>query len=112
MWALRANSGDLRVVLINKDQTKDCNVKLELERTYCTSRGQLTRLLPGPQGLLSKGGITWQGQSYERDGNIHGQLLGKKVVQDLKPQTLRNGVCGFEVPIPLASAGLFIIKRG
>jgi hypothetical protein len=95
-------------MLINKDAKRNCNARVKVPGQYCKSSA-LTRLLPGPKGILGKGGITWQGQSYENAGH-DGELQGQKEVQWVNERMFKDGRCGFEIAVPAASAALIVSK--
>ncbi|WIA42782.1 hypothetical protein OEZ86_008721 [Tetradesmus obliquus] len=110
IWALKADMGDLRMALLNKDEARNCNVRLIVDPQYCKKAGILTRLLPGPEGIFSKGMITWQGQTYEGSG-LTGKIQGSKTVQQLMPVKTKDGKrCKFEVPVPSASGAILVAK--
>ncbi|WIA22326.1 hypothetical protein OEZ85_004640 [Tetradesmus obliquus] len=110
IWALKADMGDLRMALLNKDEARNCNVRLIVDPQYCKKAGILTRLLPGPEGIFSKGMITWQGQTYEGSG-LTGKIQGSKAVQQLMPVKTKDGKrCKFEVPVPSASGAILAAK--
>eukprot|EP00882_Tetradesmus_deserticola_P013347 GHRQ01014170.1.p1 GENE.GHRQ01014170.1~~GHRQ01014170.1.p1 ORF type:complete len:185 (-),score=28.84 GHRQ01014170.1:197-751(-) len=110
VWALRADNGDLRVALINKDDVGNCNMKLLIDDKRFCRTASISRLLPGDKGLKSKD-ITWQGQSYVGAG-FTGKIQGSKVVQFIQPkQYPKTGRCGFEIPVRASSAALLIAKK-
>jgi hypothetical protein len=106
--ALKADNGDLRIMLLNKDAKLNCNARVKVPGQYCKTSA-LTRLLPGPQGLNGKGGISWQGQTYDNAGH-DGELQGEKVVQWVDKRTFKDGRCGFEIALPAATAALIVSK--
>jgi hypothetical protein len=111
VWALRADNGDLRVALINKDDTGNCNMKLWIDDKRFCRTANISRLLPGQAGLKSKGNITWQGQTYENAG-FTGKIQGTQVTQTIEPkQYPKVGRCGFEIPVPASSAALLVAKK-
>jgi hypothetical protein len=59
--------------------------------------------------MNGKGGITWQGQTYDNAGH-DGELQGDKVVQWVDKRTFKDGRCGFEIALPAASAALIVSK--
>jgi hypothetical protein len=95
-------------MLINKDAKRGCNTRVKVPGQFCKPSA-LTRLLPGPQGILGKGGITWQGQSYENAG-FEGELQGQREVQWVEQRKFKDGRCGFEIALPAASAALIVSK--
>eukprot|EP00882_Tetradesmus_deserticola_P012264 GHRQ01012998.1.p1 GENE.GHRQ01012998.1~~GHRQ01012998.1.p1 ORF type:complete len:237 (+),score=52.89 GHRQ01012998.1:871-1581(+) len=110
VWALRADNGDLRVALINKDDVGNCNMKLLIDDKRFCRTASISRLLPGDKGLKSKD-ITWQGQSYVGAG-FTGKIQGSKVVQFIQlKQYPKTGRCGFEIPVRASSAALLIAKK-
>ncbi|KAF6259983.1 hypothetical protein COO60DRAFT_937688 [Scenedesmus sp. NREL 46B-D3] len=106
--ALRANNGELRIMLLNKDAQRNCNARIKVPGQYCKTSA-LTRLLPGPQGMRSKGGISWQGQTYHNAGH-EGEIKGQKEVQWVDRKTFKDGRCGFEIAMPAATAALIVSK--
>eukprot|EP00882_Tetradesmus_deserticola_P033502 GHRQ01038275.1.p1 GENE.GHRQ01038275.1~~GHRQ01038275.1.p1 ORF type:complete len:228 (+),score=62.39 GHRQ01038275.1:174-857(+) len=106
--AVLADSGDLRILLLNKDAQRNCNARVKVPSRYCKSSA-LTWLLPGPKGIQCKGGITWQGQSYDGAGH-DGQIQGQKQVQWVQKRTFQDGRCGFEIPMPAVTAALIVSK--
>jgi hypothetical protein len=98
------------MALLNKDEARNCNVRLIVDPQYCKKAGVLTRLLPGPEGIFSKGMITWQGQTYEGSG-LTGQIQGSRTSQQLMPRKTKDGKrCKFEVPVPNASGAVLVAK--
>lgn len=56
VWALRADNGELRMALINKSEKKSCNVCVAVsDKKYCSKQATMSRLLPGSDGIFSKG---------------------------------------------------------
>lgn len=112
VWGLMADNGDMRVVIINKDDAIHCNMKVWFDDArYCKKPGTLSRLLPGEDGIKSKTGITWQGQTYEGSG-YSGKLQGAKLTQQIQPEDFsKMGKCGFQVPVPASSAALLVASK-
>ncbi|WIA40051.1 hypothetical protein OEZ86_013470 [Tetradesmus obliquus] len=106
--ALKADNGDLRIMLLNKHAKADCNARIKVPAQYCKT-SELTRLLPGPQGMQSKGGISWQGQTYDNAGH-DGEIQGEKVVQMVQRRSFKDGRCGFEIALPATTAALIVSK--
>lgn len=111
IFALRViSNNDLRIVLINKDGKLNCNVRVKLSgKKYCRTAA-LSRLLPGPDGIYSKSGITWQGQTYEGAGQ-EGFIAGEKQNEWVQKTVFKDGSCGFEVPMPAASAAMIVANN-
>lgn len=109
VWALKADNGQLRVVLINKDELINCNLRVNIPANYCKKPAVLTRMLPNNDGIYSKRGIYFQGQSYEGAG-YSGQLQGKYESFNLSPQKFKDGKCGYTVPVPAASAAIVLAR--
>lgn len=111
VWALRADNGDLRIALINKDDAINCNMKLWIDDKRFCRTASISKLLPGQAGIKSKGNITWQGQTYENAG-FTGKIQGSTVVMQIESkQYPKVGKCGFEVPVPASSAALLVAKK-
>lgn len=106
--ALRAPT-EVRVALLNKDIEKSCNLDLVLEDKFCTKNAVLSWLLPGPQGMMSKGGITWQGQHY-LDAGTTGKLGGVRQVMPVPLRRFGDGRCGYTVAMPAATGALLVLK--
>jgi len=109
VWGLAADGGELRAALLNKDADASCNVALTLDAPYCGRPGALSRLLPGKQGLMSKDGISWRGQSY--DGTANGVIQGEEVVEVVQSRPADGGKCTVIIPLPLASGAVLIVPR-
>jgi hypothetical protein len=114
MWALKADDGSLRVAVLNKDTKQACNVRVQVldAPQYCRAgqRAELSRLLPGPEGINSKGGMEWQGQHYE-DAAVAttGKLVGAKQIAAVTAATDAAG-CAYMLGMPTASAALLVLK--
>jgi hypothetical protein len=99
------------VALINKDDTADCNMKLWIDDKRFCRTASISRLLPGGQGIKSKGNITWQGQTYENAG-FTGKIQGSRTTLVIEPkQYPKVGRCGFEIPVQASSAALLVAKK-
>jgi hypothetical protein len=106
--ALRAST-EVRIALLNKDIEKSCNLDLAVENNFCTENAVLSWLLPGPKGMMSKGGITWQGQHY-LDAGTTGKLGGIKQVMAAPLRHFGDGRCGYTVAMPAATGALLVLK--
>jgi hypothetical protein len=63
VWALRSDNGELRLALINKSEKKSCNICVAVsDKKYCSKQATMSRLLPGPEGIFSKGELQCVGQ--------------------------------------------------
>lgn len=73
-------------------------------------KAQLSRLLPGPEGMNSRGGLSWQGQHYE-DASVatSGKLAGDKAVGSVTASTDAAG-CSYIIGMPTSSAALLVLK--
>lgn len=109
LWALRSDGGEVRVALLNKDEARGCNMELHMEPRFCSSRATLGRLLPGPLGMASKTGITWQGQHYV-GATTTGKLQGTRDMSKAPLRQFAGGKCGYVVTLPPASAALLIVQ--
>lgn len=109
IWALRTDNGRLRIVLINKDEFINCNMRINIPGSYCGKPASMTRMLPNRFGMRAKGGIYFQGQTYENAG-YSGRLQGQYESFALAPQKFKDGKCGFKVPMPAASAALVFVR--
>jgi hypothetical protein len=105
--ALRSDGGLVRIALLNKDAVVGCNVELRVDGRFCGTRASLFRLLPGPEGLASQGGITWRGQHYVGAGTT-GRLQGDVEQINLTPQVVGEA-CSVVVALPPASAALLVV---
>lgn len=114
LWALKAGDNTLRIAILNKDANKNCNVKVTIaDASHLCKEGQkaeLSRLLPGPQGMSSKSGLSWQGQHYD-DSSSYGQgkLVGDKATAAVTATKDGDG-CGYLVGMPKSSGALLIIN--
>jgi hypothetical protein len=114
LWALKAGDSTLRVAILNKDSGKNCNVKITIpDASHMCKEGQkaeLSRLLPGPEGMLSKTGLSWQGQHYE-DASVaaSGKLVGDKQTATVTATKDGDG-CAYVVGMPKTSGALLIIR--
>lgn len=114
IWALKASDSVLRVVLLNKDSSKSCNVKVMIpDASHLCKQGQkaeLSRLLPGPEGMSSKAGLSWQGQHYD-DASVatSGKLVGDKAVAQVFATKDADG-CAYVVGMPKTSGALLVIN--
>jgi len=103
IWALLADSGELRVIFLNKDVSVPCNMAVTVPGIYCKS-GNLARLNPGTFGMASVAGITFKGQTYI---DATGVIKGKETVFTLYPEsTNKDGTCNYNMAMPAASAAL------
>lgn len=109
VWALKADNGQIRIVLINKDELINCNIRVNIPSNLCGKPATLTRMVPNNQGMYAKGGIYFQGQTYENAG-YSGQLQGKYESFSVPAQKFSDGKCGFKVPVPAASAALVLTR--
>jgi hypothetical protein len=71
----------LRLVVINKDEEKACNVTLSAAGAW--GDGKAVWLLPGAKGLMSKVGVTFRAQHYE--GTLDGVIAGTALMQPVAP---------------------------
>jgi len=73
-------------------------------------KAQLSRLLPGPQGISSKSGLSWQGQHYE-DSSVaaSGKLVGAKEFATVTATKDADG-CSYIVGMPKSSAALLVVN--
>ncbi len=109
VWTLRTDVGDLRIVVLNKDADTSCDVAITLEAPYCAAPGELSRLLPGKNGMASKDGITWRGRSY--DGTVDGRIKGVEKVETVRAAPEAGGKCMVTIPMPVASGALLEVAR-
>jgi hypothetical protein len=102
-WATRDASGDLRVIVINKDEsaTGDVVIQTNLDTPEPAS---LIRLQA--PALNARTGITLGGQTF--DGSPDGTLQGDLVVEQVDPQ---SGTCTFSLP-PVSAALLRLTAAG
>jgi hypothetical protein len=107
MWGLLADSGELRVVMMNKDKDEDCNMQAMVPNAYCNT-ANMWRLMPGKQGMYSMGGVTWRGQQYR---NPNGILDGAVQTFQVKPERVAGGDCMLDVAMPAASAAVLKIPK-
>lgn len=98
-------TGQLSVVLINKDAARNCSVTINVN-TPGAGTGQLQRLLPGRQGLTSVQGITMAGQTYE--GSTDGFLRGTFTQTNVSARSTETGV-SYTVLLPEVSAALMVV---
>lgn len=92
-WALVDGRGVLRVAAINKEEKLSCNLQLRIG-SLNWGRATVSRLMPGVDGLKSKGGITWAGQTY--DGSTDGNIRGAREVQSVAPVRLPADAVGMK----------------
>lgn len=114
LWALKAGDTTLRLAVINKDTKRTCNVKIMIPDApqFCTmgQPAELSRLLPGSQGIDSKGGLSWQGQHYDDSSvALAGQLVDEKQVATVWATQDADG-CAYVVGMPKASAALLVVQ--
>ena len=103
IWALLADSGELRVIFLNKDVSWPCNMAVTVPGIYCKS-GNLARLNPGTFGMASVAGITFKGQTYI---DATGVIKGKETMFTTYPEsTNKDGTCNYNVAMPAASAAI------
>lgn len=114
LWALKAGEGTLRLAILNKDSNKNCNIKILIpDASHMCKEGQkaeLSRLLPGPEGMNSKTGLSWQGQHYD-DASVaaNGKLVGTKQTATVTA-TKDGDSCVWVVGMPKTSGALLVIK--
>lgn len=102
------------MAILNKDSNKNCNIKVTIpDASHLCKAGQkaeLTRLLPGPQGMSSKSGLSWQGQHYD-DASVaaSGKLVGAKAAS-MVAATEDADECAYVIGMPKASGALLIIN--
>jgi hypothetical protein len=106
VWALMSAQGELRVVLLNKDSSTDCNMKVIVPSMYCAT-STIARLLPGTLGMQSLA-VTYKGQRY-LDGS--GEIKGEPVTFKFAPQQEKAASCSFNVPMPAASGALLRVDK-
>lgn len=109
VWGLKADNGQLRIVLINKDESVHCNLRVNVPGNFCARPAVMTRMLPDERGIYAKGGIYFQGQNYDNSGYT-GKLQGQYENFSLKPEKFKDGKCGFRVPVPAASAAIVFAR--
>ncbi len=114
LWALKAGENTLRLAILNKDVNKHCNIKISIPAAgHLCKEGQkaeLSRLLPGPQGMNSKSGLSWQGQHYEDSSSYgSGKLQGDKATATVTATKDGDG-CAFVIGMPKSSAALLIVN--
>lgn len=114
IWALKAGEGTLRVAVLNKDSNRHCNIRVTIPDAphLCKegSKAELSRLLPGPQGMSSKSGLTWQGQTYH-DSSAYGsgKLVGDKATAMVAATKDGEG-CAYVIGMPKSSGALLVIN--
>lgn len=103
------------MAVLNKDSGRDCNVRISIPDApqLCkegSTSAELSRLLPGPGGMSSKSGLSWQGQHYE-DSSVanSGKLVGSRETLALKATKDADG-CAYVVGMPRSSGALLLIK--
>jgi hypothetical protein len=102
-WALLADSGELRVIFMNKEVSMPCNMLVTVPGSFCKF-GLLARLNPGTFGMASVAGITFKGQTYI---DATGVIKGKETVFTLYPESSnKDGTCNYNMAMPAASAAL------
>jgi hypothetical protein len=112
LWGLKTNAGDVRAVVINKDGWKDCNIDLAIPEWACKSTGTLIRLLPGKNGINSKGGgMTIWGQTYENAGYT-GKLQNQKHSSQVWPWKDKSQRSVYSFSVPRATGVIMICKPG
>jgi hypothetical protein len=109
VYALKSDSGDVRIALINKDVDKPCNVDVRVDAKFCSNKATLSRMLPGSRGIFTKGGITWMGQTYENSG-LTGKLQGHVEQVAVRPQLFAGKPCSYNIGLPAASAALLVVS--
>lgn len=108
VYALKADGGDVRIALINKDVDKPCNIDVRVDAKFCSNKATLSRMLPGSKGIFSKGGISWMGQTYENAG-FEGKLQGQVEQAIVRPQLSAGKPCSYNIGLPAASAALLVV---
>lgn len=118
VWALTdTSSGQLRVVVLNKDGAMPCNVALGLPAAPAPApagawgSAAVYQLLPGKAGLLSSinTGALWQGVTYYGSRNA---MPSSDVLraQRVTAERAASGGSVFTVAMPAASAALLVIN--
>ena len=112
LWALKADNGDVRIALLNKDLSQSCNFDVRVESWACAKDGTLARLLPGDGsgGMDSKGPIYWQGQTYKNAGYT-GKLQGQVRSISIPAKKASDGRLSYVVAMPAASGALLICTK-
>lgn len=116
-WALLDGRGVLRVAAINKEEKLSCNLQLRLG-SVDWGKATVSRLMPGVDGLRSKGGITWAGQTY--DGSTDGRIRGQRETQTVAPVKMPADAVGmkfapglsYTVAMPALTAAVIEIPPG
>jgi hypothetical protein len=110
VWSLVADSGDLRVAVLNKDAKIGCNVEITVDPEYCGPVGNLSRLMPGWGGMDSKVGILWRNMSYESTNN--GLPTGIPVDYPITSVPLKgnSGKCKFTFAMTIASGAVLQVR--
>jgi hypothetical protein len=116
-WATVDARGVLRVAAINKEERLGCNLELRIGSVNW-GKATVLRMLPGADGLRSKGGITWAGQTY--DGTTDGRIRGQREAQTVAPVKLDAEQIGmkfapglsYTVAMPALSGAVIEIPPG
>lgn len=95
----------LRVVIINKHQTRGCNVELRLPAGAARSHAEL-HWLKTDAGVGSVYGVTWRGQTYQ--GTMDGRMVGERDIVNLRPSSAPGSAPVFKVPVPAGQAVLLV----
>lgn len=104
--AANAAIGDsLRVVIINKDTERGCNVEFRIPKSAAASHAEL-HWLKNDLGLGAKMGVFWRGQTYHGGGN--GLMLGDREILNMEPAGEVDGQQVFRVPVPPGQAVLVV----
>jgi len=99
VWALKGEDGHIRIVVINKDETKSGAVTLTIPG-YST--GTVSMLLA--PSLSSQTGVTLGGQTY--DGSVDGTMQGA-----LTSQSINAADNSFTLTMPVVSAAMVTLSR-
>jgi hypothetical protein len=98
----------LRIAVLNKDIDKSCNMEIKLERSHCQGKANLSRMLPGYGGIVSKAGVTIRGQHYMEAG-ITGQIQGQQESEEVAPVPLPDGSCKLVVSVPAITGTILVV---
>jgi hypothetical protein len=98
-WATLDEAGQTRLAIINKDETAQGNVRVEMP-----GYRQATVLRLIAPSFTSLNGVTFGGRTL--DGSPDGKLLGTDA-----SETFRATGGRFEIPMPITSAALVTFSK-
>jgi len=98
-------SHTLRVVIINKQSDRGCNVELRLPKAANRKHAEL-HWLKNDGGVDSKSRVEWRGQTYQ--GTFDGKLTGERGILNLAPSGEAGDSTVFKVPVPPGQAVLLV----